>query len=941
MASTLSPAQPRGSGLTGRRRERGLLDQLLEAVSAGESRTLVLHGEPGVGKTALLEYLAEQASDFRVARAVGIQSEMELAFAALHQLLAPTLDGGLDRLPPPQREALRTVFGLHTGPAPDRFLVGLAVLGLLAELADEQPLLCVIDDEQWLDEASAQVLGFVGRRLDAESVALVFAARSPSEHLGGLPELAVDGLGDEDARALLDSLLTAPLDARLRDQIIAETRGSPLALIELLREQTPGELAGGFGFNGSPATSRGLQERYRRRLAKLPPETQRLLRLAAADPTGDPLLVARAAERLGIASDAATAASEADLLEFGASVRFRHPLVRSAAYRSASVREREEIHRVLADVTDPKVDPDRRAWHRAQAAPRPDEDVAAELERAAERAKARGGVAAAAAFLQRAAELTVAPEHLACRALAAAQAKQLAGASGASLRLLERAESGPLSELQRAAISLIRGRIAFASNRGSEAPMLLLQAANQLEPLDTRFARETYLEALSAGTFAGRLACAGGSVLDIAVAARGAPAPVSARPPDLLLDGLAGHLTDGYAAGVPLLRRALDSFGREMSTEEELRWLWVAGISALHLWDDETWIALADRHVRLAREVGAVSEAPLALTSRLYAHLFAGELTTAASLVGEVHAATTATASTLAPYGAVGVAALCGHEAEAVSLIEAHRDQVERRGEGIGLTVIAWAKAVLCNGLGRYQTALAAAREATSYAHDTGSSHWALAELVEAAVRSGKRGAAIDAYDRLAEVTTPSGSEWALGLQARAQALVSDGEAAEPLYQEAIERLGRTRMRVDLARSQLLYGEWLRREHRRVDARAQLHPAYEQLEAIGAGAFADRAGRELLATGETVRKRRDDTRGDLTPQETQIARLARDGLTNPEIGARLFISPRTVQYHLHKVFTKLNISSRSQLDRALSDETTSSARSRSDSRRAGSTNPGN
>jgi DNA-binding CsgD family transcriptional regulator len=914
MAVTSSSAQARATGLTGRRSEREELERLLDAVRAGESTALVVRGEPGVGKTALLDYLADQATGFRVARAVGVQSEMELAFSALHQLLAPMLDR-MERLPDPQRDALRTCFGLSPGPPPDRFFIGLAVLNLLSDVAEVQPLLCLIDDEQWLDEASAQVFAFVARRLQAESVALVFAARTPSERLTGLPELVVQGLGDEDAQALLDSLLMAPLDARVRDQIVNETRGVPLALIELLRERSRAGLAGGFGVDGSVSVSRSLEEGYRRRLEELPLDTQRLLWLAAADPTGDPLLLSRAAQRLGIPPDAATAAIDVGLLELGARVRFSHPLVRSASYRSASLREKHDVHAALADVTDPKLDPDRRAWHRAQAAPGPDEEVAAELERAAERAKARGGLAAAAAFLERATELTVDPEQLARRALAAAQAEQLAGAPAAAVRLLEVAESMPLSELQRAAISLVHGRVALQSNRVNEAPILLLDAAKRLERLDVRFARETFLEALFAAAHAGRLARSGGTVLDVALAARAAPAHPTPRAPDLLLDGLAVQFTRGFAAGVPLVRRALNAFGSEIPAEEELRWLRVAVISAQNVWDDGLWVAFAERRVRLAREIGALSELPLALTPRIYTHLLAGELSAAAALLEEVQAATEATASMLAPYGAVGLAALRGREVDALALIDANREGVERRGEGIGLTVIAWAKAVLYNGLGRYQTALAAAQEGAGYAHDM--AYMALAELVEASVRSGKREVADDAHRRLVEVTKPSGSEWALGIEARSHALLSDGEIAERRYQEAIERLDRTRMRVDLGRANLLYGEWLRREHRRVDARTQLRSAYEMFSSMGAEAFADRARRELLATGETVRKRTVDTDNELTAQEAQIARLAREGLSNPEIGTRLFISPRTVQYHLRKVFTKLGITSRVQLESVL------------------------
>src|SRR3954452_2531189 len=534
--------------LIGRDAERNLLDRLVSAVRAGESRALVVHGEPGVGKTALLEYLAEHASGCRVVRAAGVQSEMELAFAGLHQLCGPMLER-LDRLPVPQRNALATAFGVSAGPAPDRFLIALSVLSLLSEVAEDRPMVCLIDDEQWLDHASAQVLAFVARRLGAESLGLVFGARLPSSDLAGLPELMVAGLREEDARALLDSVLTGPLDPRVRDQIIAETRGNPLALLELPRGLTAAELAGGFGLPAAVPLSGSIEDSFRRRMDALPAETRRLLLLAAADPVGDPALVWRAAGRLGVGAEAAAPAVEAGLAEFGIRVRFRHPLVRSVAYRSASPQERQGAHRALAEVIDPAVDPERRAWHRAQAAPGPDEDVARELERSAGRARARGGLAAAAAFLERAALLTVDPAQRAGRALAAAQAKFQAGAFDAALNLLAVADAGPLSEPQQARVDVLRAQLAFVTNRGRDAPPLLLKAANRLEPIDARLARATYLDALTAAMFAGRLATAGGDTLKVALAAGAAPRPLRApHAPDLLLDGLVTTFNEGYAA---------------------------------------------------------------------------------------------------------------------------------------------------------------------------------------------------------------------------------------------------------------------------------------------------------------------------------------------------------------------------------------------------------
>jgi DNA-binding CsgD family transcriptional regulator len=914
--------------LTGRRAECGVLDRLVAAVRAGESRALVVRGEPGVGKTALLEYLAGQASGCRVVRAVGVQSEMELAFAVLHQLCAPML-GRLERLPAPQRDALRTAFGLSAGPAADRFLIGLAALGLLSEVAGDRPLVCIVDDEQWLDSASAQVLAFLARRLGTESVGLVFGARVPTGDLAGLPELVIGGLREDDARAVLDSALTGPLDARVRDQIIAEAHGNPLALLELPRGWTAAELAGGFGLPGavslSSSISGTIEESFRQRIDALPAGTRHLLLLAAADPTGDPVLVRQAAGRLRVGAEAAAPAVEAGLAEFDVRVRFRHPLVRSVAYQSASAQDRQAAHRTLAEATDPELDPDRRAWHRAQAAPEPDEGVAGELERSAGRARARGGLAAAAAFLERAVMLTPDPARRAGRALAAANTKFQAGAFDAAQDLLAVAEAGPLSEFDQARVDLLRAQLAFVTSRGRDAPLLLVKAARRLEPIDTGLARATYLDALTASTLAGRLASPGGHTLEVARAASAAPRPRhDPSVPDLLLDGLAANFNERYAAGVPFLRQALTAFGSGMSADEELRWLWLTTLAALHLWDDERWDMLSSRYVELARKAGALSELPLALSTRSMMLLFVGDVATATALTDEGGTVIDATGSQFAPYAAMGLAALQGRQAEVSALIEATASDVALRGEGIAMSVAEWANALLCNGLGRYPEAMRAAQQALHYQeypdmHYPGIANWAAAELVEAAARSGMGETAADAYRWIAEMTSASGTSWALGVEARSCALVTDGNAAEGLYQDSIMHLGRSRVRAELARAHLLYGEWLRRQRRRTEAREQLRTARGMLEAMGMEAFAERARRELLATGETARKRTAVTAADevLTAQEAQIARLARDGLSNPEVGARLFLSPRTVQYHLGNVFAKLGITSRSQLIHAL------------------------
>jgi DNA-binding CsgD family transcriptional regulator len=911
-----------GDVLHGRRSECAVLDRLLEGVRAGRSGALVVRGEPGVGKTALLEYLVERAAGCRVVRAAGVQSEMELPFAGLHQLCAPMLDR-LGALPDPQRAALATAFGMSPGDAPDRFLVGLAVLSLLSEVAEERPLVCVVDDAQWLDRASAQALAFVARRLLAESVAVVFAEREPSGELAGLPELVVEGLAEGDARALLGSVIRGPLDERVRDRIVAETHGNPLALLELPRGLTAAELAGGFGLPDAPALSGRIEETFLRRLEALPPESQRLLLVAAAEPIGEPGLVWRAAERLGVGFDAAAPAAAAGLLELGTGVRFRHPLVRSAVYRAASPDDRRSVHRALAEATDPVVDPDRRAWHRAHATAGPDEDVAAELERSADRAQARGGLAAAAAFLEEAVGLTLERPRRAKRALAAAQAKHLAGAQDAALALLATAQAGPLDELQRARVDLLRAQI-VALSRGSDAPPLLLKAARRLEALDVALARETYLELLSAALFAGPLA-SGVGLQEAGEAARAAPPPPEAgRAVDLLLDGLAVLITEGYAAGTPMLKRALSAFrSTDVSREDGLRWLMLACTTATDLWDDESWYVLSGRFARLAREAGALAVLPIALSLRAGILLYAGELTAAESLIEETEAVTEATGTQPAPYAALALAALQGRRGEADELIEATTKEVMRRGEGEGLDLIRWARAFLDNGVGRYEQALAAAEQAGEAPAALLYARWALIEQIEAAARSGQPDRAAAALRLLSESTRASGTELALGMEARSRALLSEGEAAERLYREAIDRLARTRIRIELARAHLLYGEWLRRENRRLDAREHLRTAHGMLTAMGVEGFAERAARELLATGETARKRTVDTRGQLTAQEAQIAQLARHGLSNAEIGARLFISPRTVEYHMHKIFAKLDITSRHQLDPVLSSDSES------------------
>jgi DNA-binding CsgD family transcriptional regulator len=878
---------------------------------------LVLRGEAGVGKTALLDYLQELASDCRVVRAAGVEQEMELPFAGLHALCAPVLDR-LEHLPGPQRAALATAFALSIGEAPDRFLVALGVLSLLAEVAEEEPLVCLVDDAQWLDRVSAQTLAFVARRLFAERVLLVFVVRDGSDdEFAGLQSLAVRGLSRIQARALLDSALTWPLDEQVRERIVIETRGNPLALLELTRSLTPTDVAGGFGLPETSALTGRIMEGYVSRFRSLPSDSQRVVLAAAAEPTGDLIVLWRALELLGIDREAAAEAEAAGLLELGAQVRFRHPLIRSAVYRSTSRRERAEVHGALARATDPEADPDRRVWHRAAAASGPDEDVALELERSASRAQARGGLSAAAAFLQRAVALTNEPAQRTDRALTAAVASLHAGDFENALMLAAVAQAEPLDEPRQARAELVRGQVAFASGMGRDAPPLLLKAAKRLEPIDVDLARKTYLDAWGAALFAGVLATSGG-LLEVSQAARAAPRSAGeVGPSDLLLDGLATLITDGRDAAAPTLRRATRAFASEaISAEESFRWGWLATLPAEVLWDDGSWHAINVRQVQRAREVGALARLPLALTAQAILATWWGDFASAATAIDEADSVAEATQTRIAPLGALMLAS-CRGRAEAASLIDSTVEALTAAGQGGAVQYAQWVAAILYNGQGRYEQALAAAEQACDDEFELFLSAWALPELIEASVKSGKAQLTGDALERLARSTTAAGTDWALGVEARSRALLAAGDGAEASYREAIERLGRTRFRSEFARAHLLYGEWLRGENRRSDARAELQTAYDMLTGIGMEAFAERARVELLAVGATARKQSVEQREQLTAQEAQIARLARDGLTNPEIGVRLFLSHRTVEWHLHKVFAKLGVTSRRDLRRAL------------------------
>lgn len=912
--------------LVGRRAECEELDGLVADVRTGTSRVVVLRGDPGSGKTALLRYLTEQAEGFHIVSAVGVESEMELPYSGLHQLCRPMLDF-LNDLPRPQHEALATVFGMAEGAPPNKFLVGIATLSLFAEKAEQQPLFCVVDDAHWLDQASVHVLGFVARRLLADRVGMAVAARAGMGDaiLAGSPELLIGPLGDSDARALLLENLMGPLDAVVCDQIVAESHGNPLALLEFPRTWSAAGLAGGFGLPEGYSVTGRIEESYVRRLRALPDDTQLLVLAAAAEPLGDPVLLHSAAKALEIDMTAIDAAVDSGLLTVGRRVEFTHPLVRSSAYRSAMGEDRHRVHRALADATDAEHDDDRRAWHRASATSGPDEQVADDLERSAGSAKARGGIAAAAAFLQRAVELTEDPARRSARAVNAAEASFQAGTFEAALQFASIAEAGPTDGFLRARINLLRGHVTQARSYGTEAGPQLLEAARQLEPFDLDLARLSFLHAYANAHVAGHLGQED-VFRNICRAIEDLPrAPGMPGALDLLLEGLARMHTDGRATAIPILQRATTAIA-ELPQEDVLRWGWMGNVARQVTWDSVGSETIIERQARVVREAGALGELQIHLSTWAQEKAWNGDLGGAGLLIAQTESVAAATGSHLPAFAKLRVGAMRGREDEVVPLIESATEDGTAKGQGLVVRMAQLAAATLYNGLSRYDEAFSAAHQGAPSDMDPYPLTWILVELVEAATRIGETDAARLTLERLALATLPAGTDWALGTEARSRALLLDGNDAESGYLEAIARFGRTRLRPELARAHLVYGEWLRREGRRLDAREQLRIAYETFVEIGMEAFGERARRELNATGEKVRKRSPETSDKLTPQEEQIARLARDGFSNPEIGAQLFISARTVEWHLRKVFAKLDITSRRQLRTALRDEDRSAQR---------------
>jgi DNA-binding CsgD family transcriptional regulator len=888
-------------------RHSAQLTRLTGRVRSRRGGSLVVRGEVGAGKTTLLDQALDHAPEFRVVRVAGVVAEKEVSLAAIHRLCEQVFDG-LERLPAPQADALRTAFGLTERGLPDHLLLGLAVRNLLAEAAGPRPLICLVDDAQWLDGPSARTLAFVARRLDALPVGLVFALRERREELVGLPEVEVEGLSPVEARTLIDRVIPGPLDEEVRARIVSETEDNPVAIAELLSLVSPVTIAGGFGPPSAIPLPAGMEKAVRDELARLPDDVRRAVLVAAADPLGRPNLLWRATDVLGVPNAAVNRAEAAGLLRLGALVRFRHPAMRSAIYRAATPAERRNVHRALAEATDPTMDPDRRAWHRGEAMSGTDEEVATELERAVRQAQVKGGLPAAAALLARAAILTPDPARRSDRILAAAKAKLASGAIDEALELLARADSRLLQKRQGAQLEQLLAQAVVAQRGGGVGASMLMRAAKRLEQLDVHLAREAHLAAFEAAIHAGHLSI-DTPVSQAAFAARAAPP--TTQPPqahDLLLDGLAALVSDGDAVAVPVLKQAI----RNLEGGGGTRWLSLGAGIATDLWDDDAARALANQQRDFALGAGALMALQQSLVSLALLSIHAGDFAAAVELIEQSSLITTPSAFAGAANAPLMLSAFRGRESEALRLIEETIEHATAQGEGLTIAFAEEMTAVLQNSLGNYRDAFAAAQQAAQHA-PLGVSAQALVELVEAAARSGEREAGLAALCQLGERARLSGTDWALGIEARSRALLSDAQVADKLYKSAIERLSRCSITIALARAHLVYGEWLRREGRRVEARQQLRIALRMFTAMGAQAFAERAERGLLATGERLRKRRGETSRQLTSQEAQISQLARDGHSNPEIAVKLYISPRTVEYHLTKIFSKLGISSRNQL----------------------------
>ncbi len=909
-----------GPGLLDRQAERAAIDRVLASARDGFSATLVIRGSAGVGKTALLGYAADSAADMRVCGVTGIETEIGMAFAALHQLLVPFLDG-IGKLPIPQRLALRVAFGMEQGPAADRFLVGLAVLTLLARAAEDQPVLCLIDDGQWLDAESAQVLAFVARRLYADRVGMVITVSEPAppRAFERLPAVLVGGLPAGEAGQLLRAAAGAPVDDRVVARILADTEANPLALIEVGTEFTAEELAGQAVLPGPMPLTRRVADRFLRQAEGLEPATRAFLLLAAAEAGGDRAVLWWAAREDGIDADRAAAEAEsAGLIELSArSVRFRYPLIRSAAYQGATDRDRRRAHLLLSAATNPGRDPDLRAWHRGAAATGPDEGAAAELEAAAVRVQARGGYAARAALLRRAVELTADDDRSAGRELALARAELMGGHPGTARDLVDAALPRLGDQEARGLAQRLRGEILFAQGHAAESAQVLAGAARLLSH-DQDAARETMATAMRAAIWAGPA-----QSREIAAAAAALPRPArsQAKVADLLLGGYTARFTAGYNAAIAPLRAALSLLrSEELDPVTGLPWYGMGAMAAGSLWDADSLLDITGRFVRAARARGVLVVLPVALELRAVAECVIGQLAEAQDRwteVREIMAASSGPQILSMDSRSEGlVLAYTGRVAEARTAGTAQIQESTAYGQDgradVGRAIVARADLYA----GNYDAAVAGGT--TVARHDLAfTAEGILPELIEAACRSDRQGEARSAFRILSERARAVRTPWALGVRARCAALLADGDRAEEAYLEAIGHLEHSRAAVDLARAHLQYGQWQRRAKRRRDARGELRTAYDMFDAMGAEEFAACAAAELRAAGEPARARTPASTLDLTPQEARVAGLAAEGVTNNQIAAQLFISPRTVDYHLGKVFRTLGVSSRGQLARLL------------------------
>jgi DNA-binding CsgD family transcriptional regulator len=903
----------RGPVMLDRRQERAAIDRVLDSVRKDFSATLVLRGGDGAGKTTLLDYAIDSAPDLRHSIAVGVESEISLEFAALHQLLVPFMSL-LTTLPTPQRDAMKIAFGLEAGPPPNLFLVGLAALTLLSRAAEDQPLLCVIDDGHWLDPESAYVLGFVAHRLYADRVGFIAAVDKLSAQrvFDRLPTITVGGLPDAEARELLGSVVDGHLDAQVADRILADTRNNPLALVELGAEYTAEQLAGRASLPEPLPLGKRLRDRFLGQARSLPPDAQAFVLLAAADVTGERSRLWRAAAQAGIDPDAA-AADAAGVLEFsGNRVRFFHPLKRSAVYHGATDSDRRRAHAALSEAADSKADLDQRAWHRAAAATVPDEELATELQHAAERARGRGGYAAAAALLRRSAELTPGDGARAKREVALADAELRAGHAEEARGLVRAALPRLTGAVERGLAKRLNGEIRFAEGNAAEAAVILADASRALAP-DGRLARDTILEALEAATWAGPA-----ETREIVSAAQAFP-PASSPPTvtDLLLEGYCARFTAGYHASVSPLHAAVAALrSDDLDPAVGLRWFALGVHAAGSLWDEQALYELSDRMVRTARALGAVTILPVALALLARSDWLTGRF-------GDAEARWAEMRMLLAESRRPRMIGIDGHsrglllayrghiaEARAAGMAQIHESTArgQRGRANIGRSIVAVADLFG----GDYQAATSAALSVVG--DDLAfTAEAALPELIEAATRAGNRQAAATAYETLSQRALAAGTPWALGLRARCQALLDESDHAEDAYLESLSQLARSRATIELARTHLLYGQWLRRAKRRRDARQELRTAHDMFAAMGADYFTKLADTELRATGDRARARKPETTVDLTPQEAHVAGLAAGGASNNEIAAQLFISPNTVNYHLRKVFRKLNVTSRTQL----------------------------